>query len=135
MNPPTLILTRFRHESNATLGRVELGGPVFKIFATLEPLPPVIPTGEWPIRFEYSPKFKRHLWELKNVPGHTELKIHNGNNWAATEGCILIGMRHGNLNGDPAVLSSRLALGQFHDALRPWEGQTLTLEVIDGIGD
>ena len=132
---PLLILTRIRHEPNSTLGTLEIGGPVFKHYATLEPIPPVIPTGTWPLVLEFSPKFKRHLWELKGIPGHTELKIHNGNIWSATEGCVLVGLKHGVLNGTPAVLSSRLALSSLHGALRPWEGQTLQIEVIDAIGD
>lgn len=132
---PLLILTRTRHEPYSTLGTLEIGGPVFKHYATLEPLPAVIPPGVYPLVYEHSNKFKRQLWELKNVPGHSELKIHNGNNWAATQGCILVGMRHGILNGAPAVLSSRLALSSITEALRPYEGQTLQIEVIDEIGE
>ena len=151
---PAIILKRIRQEINATLGTLELGGPVFKHFATLEPLEVKIPPGKYPLIFEYSPKFKRHLWELKNVPGHTEIKIHNGNTryardkdgytYEQTEGCPLIGMRHGELfvsakgrnglptvSGDqPAVLGSRAALEQFHRTLAPWDKEALTIEVI-----
>lgn len=108
---------------------------MFKIFATLEPLPPKTPLGIYPIVFEYSPKFKRNLWELKDVPGHSEIKIHNGNTATDTDGCALIGMKHGTLQGHPAVLSSRLALQLFHSAMAPYEHTKNTIEVIDLIGD
>ena len=128
-----LILERQRQEINATLGRLELPGPAFKIFCTLEPLPPVIPPGIYPLVYEYSAKFKRHLWELKNVPGHSEIKIHNGNTSSDSTACVLLGMRHGTLNGQPAVLSSRFALNAFHIAMQGFKDASI--EVIDLIGD
>lgn len=128
-----IILERQRQELNATLGRLELPGPAFKIFCTLEPLPPVIPVGIYPLVYEYSAKFRRYLWELKNVPGHTEIKIHNGNTAESTMACVLIGMRHGTLNGQPAVLSSRFALNSFHIAMQSFK--SASIEIIDLVGD
>lgn len=52
-----------------------------------------IDTGTYIAEYEYSPKFKQHLIELKNVPNHTEIKIHAGNFRKDTRGCILIGRR------------------------------------------
>lgn len=131
MTPYTIILHRKREDLNATLGQLELPGPIFKFFHTLEPLPSIIPLGIFPLRFEYSAKFKRFLWELKDTPNHRELKIHNGNTAEDTQGCILIGARHGALNGQPAVLSSRLSLQQFHAAMIPHERSGARIEVID----
>ena len=129
---PQLILTRITSPLGVTFGRLEIGGPVYKIYATLEPSPPIIPAGHFPLKFEYSRKFGRELWELKNVPGHTELKIHHGNTHLDTEGCILLGLKHSWLGGLPAVLSSRRALESFIAARSPRQNETLELEVIDG---
>lgn len=52
-----------------------------------------IDTGTYIAEYEYSPKFKKHLIELKNVPNHTEIKIHAGNFRKDTRGCILMGRR------------------------------------------
>ena len=116
-----LLLSRFETEKDATLGRLEIAGPVFRIFTTIERNPAILPAGLYPIRFEYSPRFKRYLWELKDVPGHTEIKIHNGNTANHSDGCILIGMRHGQLNGQPATLESRRALELFTRAMSRYE--------------
>ncbi len=129
MNRPSIILTRFASPPDATMGRLEIGGPVYKIYATLEPFPFVTRPGVYPLVWEYSHKFKRHLWELKNVPGHTEIKIHHGNTNADTEGCILLGRKHGSLNGKTAVLSSRRALEDFCASLSQWQNLKLEIEI------
>ena len=127
-----LILTRSGTEKDATLGQLEIPGPVYKIFATLEPHPVELPPGIYPLKFEYSNRFKRYLWELKDVPGHSEIKIHNGNTRKDSKNCILIGIRHGYLQADPAVLRSRLALEQFHRVMQRYEGEKVNLEVVSG---
>lgn len=124
-----LKLYRLRTEQDATLGVLELGSPIWKKFATLEPNPSVIPAGSYDLRLELSPKFHRQLWELKNVPGHSELKFHNGNTAENTQGCPLLGLKHGHLQGKPAVLNSRAALEAF---MRSMPGTGIAkLEVID----
>lgn len=133
--PPIIVLRRTQNPPGATLGTLEIGGPIYKIFASLEPAHPVIPTGTWALVNEYSARFKRYLWELKGVPGHTELKIHNGNIPSDTQGCVLIGMRHGTLNGGPAVLNSRWALSALTQALEPYKELELKIEVVDGVGE
>lgn len=65
-----------------------------------------IDTGTYIAEYEYSPKFKKHLIELKNVPNHTEIKIHAGNFRKDTRGCILIGRR----SDVGCVLDSKIAV-------------------------
>ena len=50
-----------------------------------------IPCGVYPIVWERSAKFGRFLWELKDVPNFTEIKVHNGSLAENTLGCILVG--------------------------------------------
>lgn len=65
-----------------------------------------IDTGTYIAKYEYSPKFKQHLIELKNVSNHTEIKIHAGNFRKDTRGCILIGKR----SDVGCVLDSKIAV-------------------------
>lgn len=50
-----------------------------------------IPTGTYKVIVNISPKFKRLLPRLLNVPGFDGVLIHRGNTDKDTSGCILIG--------------------------------------------
>lgn len=50
-----------------------------------------IPYGEYDIIVTYSPKFKRELPILLNVPAFEGIRIHRGNTNKDTEGCLLPG--------------------------------------------
>lgn len=50
-----------------------------------------IPTGRYRVVETYSPKFKRNMPLLLNVPGFSAIRIHPGNTIADTDGCILPG--------------------------------------------
>ena len=50
-----------------------------------------IPYGEYEIALTYSPKFKRELPLLLNVPHFEGIRIHKGNSRQDTEGCLLPG--------------------------------------------
>ena len=53
-----------------------------------------IPTGTYRLRVSASPKFKRELIEVLDVPGFTGIRIHRGNTAADSEGCILPGVNN-----------------------------------------
>lgn len=69
-----------------------------------------ISSGKYVARYEYSPKFKKYLIELKNVSEHSEIKIHNGNCREHTRGCILVGVR----SGKGCILNSVIALDKLN---------------------
>lgn len=53
-----------------------------------------IPTGTYRLRVTDSPKFKRELIEVLDVPGFSGIRIHRGNTAADSEGCILPGVNN-----------------------------------------
>lgn len=50
-----------------------------------------IPAGEYKVTMEYSPRFKRKLPTLHDVPNYSYVRIHSGNTIRDTEGCPLVG--------------------------------------------
>lgn len=84
-----------------------------------------IDTGTYIAEYEYSPKFKKHLIELKNVPNHTEIKIHAGNFRKDTRGCILMG-RHSDVG---CVLDSKIMVDMLNMVARDAKNVREKIEV------
>lgn len=80
-----------------------------------------VPAGNYPILFEYSPRFKENLWELKHVPGRSECKFHVANFYRQLNGCIGLGLDHVHIDDDqyPDVTHSRDTISGFHAAMAP----------------
>lgn len=80
-----------------TIGKMYLNGEYFS--DTLEdairpvkiPNETAIPAGTYKVEVTYSPKFKRNLPLLVDVPNYTGIRIHEGSNKDHTSGCILVG--------------------------------------------
>lgn len=51
-----------------------------------------IPEGNYQIRMTYSPKYKKSLPQLLNVPYFEGIRIHSGNSAQDSEGCLIPGM-------------------------------------------
>lgn len=51
-----------------------------------------IPEGSYQIRMTYSPKYKKSLPQLLNVPYFEGIRIHSGNSAKDSEGCLIPGM-------------------------------------------
>ena len=84
-----------------------------------------IPSGDYEVVFEYSPKFGTSLYEVKGIQGRTETKFHWGNTWRDTVGCQLVG-RGAVKRG---LSESRLAYEDLH-ARAKGEGFLLKIRYI-----
>lgn len=78
-----------------------------------------VPLGEYLLVLEYSPRFKQNLWELKEVPNRSECKFHAANYWRQLNGCIALGLKLVDIDGDGYndVTNSRYAMDAFHEAM------------------
>jgi hypothetical protein len=102
------------------------------LFVTLEHSfdgEPALPPGEYRCVREFSEKFKCELYELKDVPGHTEIKFHEGNYGDESSGCILLGTGLGHKNdGGWMITDSRRAMKEFMKMLDSDEEFILKVE-------
>ena len=88
-----------------------------------------IPEGRYPVVKSFSPRFQTMLWEVKNVPGRSGIRIHAANRVQELEGCIAPGMLRYHLDNDGIldVGRSREALKLLDEAMWPRGGFTLTV--------
>lgn len=70
-----------------------------------------IPAGKYHVKKTMSPRFKRILPEILNVPNFAGVRIHEGNTAKDTEGCLLLGLN----KAKGAVLHSKDAMAFFMD--------------------
>lgn len=91
------------------------GDNVIFVCLTIENKAKSFSVGKYPLKLEYSPRFKTDLWELYGVKGRGEIKIHVANYWNQLDGCIGVGRISQDLNQD-AILDlgqSKIALEDF----------------------
>lgn len=73
-----------------------------------------IPAGRYQVIINWSPRFKRELPLLLNVPGFEGIRIHSGNKPEDTEGCIL----PGKTKGKDFIGRSREAFNEIFEAIQ-----------------
>ena len=101
-NVINLEVKRIKKESDYTIGQLFINGEYFcdtledEIRQVKVMHETAIPVGTYKVTLEGSPKFKRILPLLHNVPGFTGILIHSGNTDKHTSGCILVGKSTGN---------------------------------------
>ena len=90
-----------------------------------------IPSGTYAIIIAPSPRFKRMLPHLLNVPNFEGILIHPGN-WANdTEGCILVGRDRGK----NSVLASRVVFNKLFDRMSDsiQRGEKVSITICDAL--
>ena len=80
-------LTRTSREGKAVRGLMRVNG---QEVATLENADYIIPAGTYPIAVTWSPKFKRMMPIVLNVPGRSGIRFHRGTKPEHSRGCILV---------------------------------------------
>ena len=83
-----------------------------------------IPFGEYEVKVTYSPKFKRELPILLDVPYFEGIRIHRGNYIKDTLGCILVG----DINKDNNLINSTKTENNLVSILK--KEKEITLEII-----
>lgn len=136
-----MTLVRSSGDPERTLGKLTIGR--FE-FATIErpwlPTPDhpggtnrksCVPVGKYKVIPHHSSNFPNtyalvnpdlHVWyQPGDIPegmkGRTAILIHVGNRVRDVVGCIGVGLEHGQLGGEPAVLKSTLAMRQLDTML------------------
>lgn len=135
----TVYLTRRQHLEDRTIGVLELPGGVEIL--TLE-LPwrenrqniSRIPDGTYRLVRGRHFNLKIETWVIPNygpgsVEGRTDIKIHPGRRPVNTEGCPLIGLRLGQLDGLPVLEHRSAAQELLMSTLEPYEAEGLDLVV------
>lgn len=99
------------------------------IFVVKVPGATAIPEGRYGVRMSFSPKFRRELPEIRDVPNFVGIRIHPGNTPADTEGCVLVGRGR----GADRILESQKAfvplLSKIRDGLHAGEVNLTVLNV------
>lgn len=131
-------IVREASTDDGTFGKLTIDGSDFTV-ETLElpwrnnsPQLSCIPEGTYETSYLMSPRFKRKLYRLADVPGRSGILIHVGNyggdikkgKKSDIEGCILLGKARGVLNGQNVVTSSKVAMDAFE---REMKYETFTL--------
>ena len=114
-----LEVRRVKKESDYTIGQLFVNGEYFcdtledEIRQVKVMHETAIPVGTYKVTLERSPRFKRILPLLHNVPGFTGILIHSGNTDKHTSGCILVGKSTGStLVNSLATLEKLMAILQ-----------------------
>ena len=74
-----------------------------------------IPRGTYHVEKTWSPRYKRMMYLVKDVPGFAGIRIHSGNTEDHTAGCLLPGLTRDT--GKMAVYSSRKAVTALESIL------------------
>lgn len=120
LTPPTInqtaVIIRQPDQSKQTLGDIVcFRNSESLLLKTLEREVGVrIPKGKYQVRWTFSPKFQKYTYELKEMPSY---RIHSGNFFSHSEGCILLGDSVQDINADGLkdVLNSTVSIKKFED--------------------
>lgn len=72
-----------------------------------------VPEGTYQVRLQVSPRFKRLMPYLQDVPGFEGVMLHYGNRVSDSAGCILVGERAGH----DTLKNSRITFERLYERL------------------
>ena len=122
-----LKLRRVAQYGNSVMGELwkedSVTGTGEMLCDTLENSQYLIPEGEYRVDVTHSPKFERLLPILCSVPGRSGIRIHAGNSYKDSKGCILVGKANG-----AGLVESRGTEERVTKTLAPIENCILKIE-------
>ena len=80
-------MRRISREGKAVRGTMRVGE---RDIETLENADYIIPDGTYTVSVTFSPRFKRMLPLIGNVPGRSGIRIHRGTKPEHSKGCVLV---------------------------------------------
>jgi len=83
----TIHLTRISRDGKAVRGCLRSEG---REIDTLENADYIIPNGTYEVRVTWSPRFKRMLPLVMQVPGRSGIRFHRGTRPEHSKGCVLV---------------------------------------------
>ena len=86
-----------------------------------------IPVGIYEIKDTYSPKYKKNVPLLLNVPGYEGIRIHPGNTAKDTEGCLVFGRNTEVGKVTNSTYWTRIVVSAIRDALKKGEKVTINI--------
>ena len=125
-----LEVKRIKKESDYTIGQLFVNGEYFcdtledEIRQVKVMHETAIPAGTYKVTLERSPRFKRILPLLHNVPGFTGILIHSGNTDKHTSGCILVGKSTGS-----TLINSLVTLEKLMSILQKPKNLICTIKI------
>ena len=141
-NIPTIKLIRLAEKKNSTLGRysvesgkgnasgfiLERGGP--ETFQSK--LNRRIPAGIYDMQLTWSPRFNKKLYLIYNNEVHRNrgIRLHGGNYYYDSHGCLLPGRSYGINNNEFEVKSSQSALNEIMRLLNPQKSRLIIIDSI-----
>jgi hypothetical protein len=134
-----MVLTRRPSANGWTLGELSIDGRhecyTCEDMIRIGPKVPgetAIPAGTYRVLITDSPRFKRRLPILLDVPGFSGIRIHTGNTRYDTEGCILPGRAHNASGVTQSVLAFEALFARIDAALLMDE--YVTMEIRNPVG-
>lgn len=86
-----------------------------------------IPYGHYDVVINWSNRFQKYMPLLINVPNFEGIRIHSGNTYADTEGCILVG----NYRSKNLITESRKAFASLMKKLQSVEKkEKITIDIV-----
>ena len=92
-------LFRQKEQGKAVLGTIKADGNELNGIAvpTIENSDYIIPAGSYRVKVTLSPRFKRNLPLLLNVPGRNGIRVHRGTKPEHSKGCIIVPVKYETL--------------------------------------
>lgn len=86
-----------------------------------------IPEGTYEVKLTYSPRFKKILPEILNVPNFSGIRIHCGNSSADSSGCVLVGTWDGEK--EDWIRDSKIAFNKLMSLLQSAEDKKESITI------